>query len=117
MTRLELKPTPYLLLGWVIILALRFALAEGSGTVGAYVTFFFFWVVTAALIVVSILGLTQQRGREPVQHVLILVAFAAFIGSRAISNELLTHLFAILFFGCVLSLIFVYGALFWKKQS
>jgi hypothetical protein len=29
----------------------------------------------------------------------------------------LTHLFAILFFGCVLSLIFVYGALFWKKQS
>lgn len=117
MTRLESKPTLYLLLGWVIILALRFALAEGSRTMGAYVTFFAFWIVTAALIVVSILGLLQQRGREPVQHVLILFAFAAFIGGRAISNELLTHLFAILFFGCALSLIVIYGALFWKKPS
>jgi chromate transport protein ChrA len=114
---LHLGQTPYLLLGWVIVLALRFALAEGSRTPGAYVTFFAFWIVTVALIVVSILHLIQQRDHEPVQHVLILVAFASFIGSRAISNDLLTHLFAIVFFGCAVGLIVIYGRRFLKRPS
>jgi hypothetical protein len=96
---------------------LRFALAEGDRTVGAYVTFFAFWIITAALIVVSVLSLIQQRDHEPAQHILILAAFVSFIGSRAISNDLMSHLFAILFFGCVLSLIVIYGRRLLKSSQ
>jgi hypothetical protein len=104
-----------LLVCWVLALACRIFIFKEGGTLGAYVTVISFWAITFSLVILSIRELMIRKRAEPFRFALVLTMMVTFIYRAVVTEGPTAAVASMLFYGCILALLFVYARSAWKK--